>query len=157
MGATVPNLTIPNHTVGIPPLPPKGERDALFSTFWSAYPKKVAKPTAQAAFKKLNPDASLMEIILEALEKQKRSSQWTKDNGQYIPNPSTWLNQRRWEDKIPENNGESRPVKGKHVGFQNYDQGLDDEPILYAGPDLLAEARKLRESEERSNHEIQHI
>ena len=118
---TVPNLTIPNHTVGIPPLPPKGERDALFSKFWSAYPKKVAKPTAQAAFKKLNPDASLMEIILEALEKQKRSSQWTKDNGQYIPNPSTWLNQKRWEDEDERaGSNNSQPGTADHVSQYAY-------------------------------------
>jgi predicted phage replisome organizer len=73
-----------------------------FSDFWSAYPKKVAKTTAQTAFKKLNPDAAMMETILKALEKQKKSMQWTKDNGQFIPNPSTWLNQKRWEDDIPE-------------------------------------------------------
>ena len=23
-----------------------------------------------------------------------------KDNGQYIPNPATWLNQGRWEDEL---------------------------------------------------------
>lgn len=73
-----------------------------FPAFWSAYPKKVAKTTAQTAFKKLNPDAAMMETILKALEKQKKSIQWTKDNGQFIPNPSTWLNQKRWEDDIPE-------------------------------------------------------
>jgi predicted phage replisome organizer len=79
-----------------------------FEIFWSAYPKKVAKPTAQKAFKKLNPNVSLMKIILEAIKNQKISIQWTTDNGQYIPNPSTWLNNRRWEDKMPEvSNGKS--------------------------------------------------
>jgi len=34
-----------------------------------------------------------------AIERQKSSRQWTKDDGQYIPNPSTWLNQERWEDE----------------------------------------------------------
>jgi len=38
----------------------------------------------------------------EALEQQKQSSDWLKDGGAYIPNPSTWLNNRRWEDEADE-------------------------------------------------------
>jgi hypothetical protein len=64
---------------------------------------------------------------------------------------------KNWKAAVHTWEKNDKQGKAKHVGFQNYDQGLDDEPILYAGPDLLAEARKLRESEERSNHEIQHI
>ena len=26
------------------------------------------------------------------------SDKWEKDKGQYIPNPSTWINQGRWDD-----------------------------------------------------------
>jgi hypothetical protein len=35
-----------------------------------------------------------------AVEAQKKSKQWQKDDGQYIPNPSTWLNQGRWDDEL---------------------------------------------------------
>ena len=38
--------------------------------------------------------------MLNAIETAKQSMQWNKDNGQYIPNPATWLNQKRWEDEI---------------------------------------------------------
>jgi len=31
---------------------------------------------------------------------QKATEQWRKDNGQFIPHPQTWLNQRRWEDDV---------------------------------------------------------
>lgn len=34
-----------------------------------------------------------------ALERQKRSRDWTKEGGQFVPYPATWLNQRRWEDE----------------------------------------------------------
>jgi hypothetical protein len=27
------------------------------------------------------------------------SAEWTKDGGQFIPHPATWLNQKRWEDE----------------------------------------------------------
>ena len=38
--------------------------------------------------------------MLEALTRQRGSDQWTRDNGRYIPNPSTWLNQERWSDEL---------------------------------------------------------
>ena len=36
---------------------------------------------------------------MKAVEHQKTWDQWNRDGGQYIPNPSTWLNQHRWEDE----------------------------------------------------------
>jgi len=73
---------------------------ALFEKFWKAYPKKVSKENALKAFKKINPTESLLNELLTALDRQKISPQWTKDGGQYIPYPATWLNGRRWEDEI---------------------------------------------------------
>jgi uncharacterized protein YdaU (DUF1376 family) len=72
-----------------------------FAEFWSAYPKKVGKGAAETAWRKLRPASA---VCVAAVESAKRSDQWRKDNGQFIPNPATWLNQRRWED------GESQSV-----------------------------------------------
>lgn len=80
-----------------PPTPSKGAGDG-FDEFWKAYPKKVAKTQALKAWSKLKPNAELQQVILNALERQKQSVQWQKDNGQFIPYPATWLNGRRWED-----------------------------------------------------------
>ena len=83
--------------------PPKALKNALetgFGRFWSAYPKKTAKKDAFKAWAKLKPDEDLTEKILSALEKHKKSDQWLKDNGQFIPYPATWLNGRRWEDEM---------------------------------------------------------
>jgi hypothetical protein len=44
---------------------------------------------------------------------QKTSAQWQKDNGQYIPNPATWLNQGRWDDEIKEPE-DTRPPGKQH-------------------------------------------
>ena len=95
--------------------PPKGERAAThrrakttdydadgFAAFWAAYPKKAGKADALKAWNKLAPDVVLQEQMGKALEVQKQSQQWTKNNGQYIPMPSTWLNGRRWEDEAPQ-------------------------------------------------------
>ena len=66
-----------------------------FAEFWSAYPKKVGKGAAQAAWKKHKPD---LAICIAAITTAKASRDWQKENGQYIPNPVTWINQMRWED-----------------------------------------------------------
>ena len=50
-------------------------------------------------FRALDPDERLLSTILDAVERQKHSPQWTKDGGQYIPLATTWLNGRRWEDE----------------------------------------------------------
>ena len=71
----------------------------LFDRFWGAYPRKVSKADAKKAFVKLNPDTELVEAMLRALDWQKRLPEWTKDGGQFIPYPATWLNARRWEDE----------------------------------------------------------
>ena len=73
-----------------------GER---FDAFWNAYPKKVGKGAAEKAFKKIKPSGELLQKMLDAIVVQKQSDQWRRDNGQYIPNPATWLNQTRWEDE----------------------------------------------------------
>jgi hypothetical protein len=75
------------------------DKPAGFDSFWEAYPNKKAKPVALKAWKKLNPDAELITIIMFAIYKHKTSEQWLKDDGKYIPHPATWLNQRRWEDE----------------------------------------------------------
>ena len=91
-------------TKDIPPISPKGGKDCsdLFNQFWSAYPKHIAKQSAVKAFEKLKPDEKLLEAMLKAIESQKGSKQWEKDGGAFIPYPATWLNQRRWEDELPQ-------------------------------------------------------
>lgn len=80
------------------PKPLLPEADASFETFWKAYPKKVGKGAAMKAWKKTK-DVPLPDILL-AIEAQKSSDQWTRDGGQFIPYPATWLNQGRWADEI---------------------------------------------------------
>ena len=86
------------------PHTPKGE-DELFDQFWQAYPKRVAKKPARRAWDKLHVDHDLLAKILAALAWQKRTDDWQRDGGRYIPNPATWLNGGRWEDEhnpVPE-------------------------------------------------------
>lgn len=83
------------------PLPPKGERDELFDEFWTVYPKKIGKDAARKAWDKREVDPLLSAKMVQAIERQRMSEQWMRDNGQYIPHPATWLNQGRWKDEAP--------------------------------------------------------
>lgn len=83
------------------PLTPPGG-DARFADFWKVYPKKVAKAQALRAWRKIKPSAELAAEIIAAVGAYARTPAWTKDSGQYIPHASTFLNQGRWEDELPE-------------------------------------------------------
>lgn len=91
---------------------------ALFEQFWSAYPRKQNKERARRAWKKLRPNMALCQAMSDALERDKRSEQWRKNNGEFIPHPSSWLNGRRWEDEGPPGT-EDRPgpLRGEGVRY----------------------------------------
>ena len=80
------------------------EQAELFAEFWQTYPKerRTGKGAVVKAWMKIGVDALLSAKMVQALEKLKLTEQWNRDGGKYIPMPTTWLNQRRWEDDIPE-------------------------------------------------------
>lgn len=83
-----------------------------FESFWAAYPRKVGKQAAKKAFSKVSVP---VKTLIDAVNSQKNSEQWRKDNGQYIPNPATWLNQGRWDDVLTEA-GAQQTKEDYHVG-----------------------------------------
>jgi len=95
-----------------------GDLPEGFEEFWSAYPRKASKPQAIKAWKKQKLTRKNLPDILAGLERVRGSDQWQRDNGQYIPHPATWLNNRRWEDIDPLCNGSrASPASG---GFSMY-------------------------------------
>lgn len=89
------------------PHTPQGGRRAAseeysddFELFWHEYPNhNSGKKKAYTAFKRALKKVSLAEI-LKSLDEHKKSSQWTKDGGEYIPHATTWLNGERWTVKM---------------------------------------------------------
>jgi len=69
-----------------------------FNTFWEAYPKKIGKGAAAQVWARTKTPP--IEQVLRAINRQAQSEQWLRDNGQYIPNPTTWINQARWDDEV---------------------------------------------------------
>lgn len=113
--STGQDITVHNSTY--PPLTPqRGEeaeqknlQEKRFDEFWAAYPRKQGKGAAWKAWQKIHPDAQLHSAIMKSVKAHaKNNPQWLKDNGQYIPNPSTWLNQKRWEDEKPKETQSAR-------------------------------------------------
>jgi len=74
-------------------------RISLFDEFWNNYPRKIGKQKCANWFRVHKVDKPLLDKMLNAINEQKQSEQWRRDNGQYIPHPYTWLNQGRWEDE----------------------------------------------------------
>ena len=103
-----------NEIIYTPLYPPEEE---LFERFWTKYPKKIGKGYARQCFNRLKPSSSLVDTMLKAIEEQKKSEMWKRDKGQYIPNPSTWLNQRRWEDDLNVDTNEDNPWKNFDLGI----------------------------------------
>jgi hypothetical protein len=75
--------------------------DHDFELFWRSYPKKTGKKAAIKAFHKARKTGlPKIDTLVAIIERQAASDQWKRDNGQYIPNPTTWLNQGRWDDEV---------------------------------------------------------
>ena len=62
-----------------------------FAEFWGSYPKKKSKGSAEKAWKALKPSDDLSKLILAGVARGRSSSDWLKQNGQFIPHPATWL------------------------------------------------------------------
>ena len=121
----------------------KEDDNGAFDVFWNAYPRHTNKKAAQTVFMRINPDADLLNIMLQSLAAWSKSPQWTKDGGQFIPHPATWLNGRRWEDELPK----AVPFTGKQVSAQQYTQRqYSENELLSVSEDLIAEARKQRDT-----------
>jgi predicted phage replisome organizer len=71
-----------------------------FEQFWKAYPKKIGKDKCFRWFNQNKVDHKLLQSMIQAIQTQKKTQQWIKENGQFIPHPYTWLNQGRWQDEV---------------------------------------------------------
>lgn len=72
-------------------------REEAFAAFWAAYPRHEKQESAREAFEKCSEP---LEVLLDALEAQKKSAQWRRANGRYIPHADKWLREKRWTDTL---------------------------------------------------------
>ena len=111
--------------------------EITFEDFYKLYPKKVSRQNAERSFKKLSEKDKV--LAYKGLEKHLKFWRSTGKEIQYISHPSTWINQRRWEDELE----------------PSLDLG-SEEPEPYENQTLI-EVRKSRESEYATREEILEI
>lgn len=75
---------------------------ALFEEFYKHYPKKKNKGDVEKWFKKNKPSEELVKTMINKVELLKKTYDWIKNSGQYIPYPASWLNSKGWEDEVQE-------------------------------------------------------
>ena len=97
-----------------PPADVEAEKRAVetFTAFWAQYPRRVGKVPAERAWR-THGCADLLEQILVAVEFQRNLPDWQKEDGRFIPHPSTWINQHRWKDEgvVHGLNGSTKPKR----------------------------------------------
>jgi len=86
-----------------------------FSRFWEAFPRKIGKADARAMWLKWKCEP-FTDKILAVLDAARKSPDWTKEAGTYIPYPATWLNREGWEDDFT--GSKSKPVDKKTSEFR---------------------------------------
>jgi len=92
-----------------------------FDEFWQAYPRKVGKGAARKSYAKALRITD-HDTIMGALSDQRLAME--AKEAKFIPHPSTWLNQERWEDEAEE------PTSSSDVG--NPDTHAGDKQIAFA-------------------------
>lgn len=78
----------------------RDERDSLFETFYSSYPRHQGRTQAMKAWKKLKCEP-IGEKIIEHV-KARIAGEWAGKEKQFIPLPASFLNSKRWEDELEE-------------------------------------------------------
>jgi hypothetical protein len=69
-----------------------------FDSFWSLYPKKVAKADARKAWAQTKDIRPELTNLLNAVKAACKTESWMKSGGAFIPYPATWLRGERWDD-----------------------------------------------------------
>jgi hypothetical protein len=93
-----------------------------FFEFWELYPKKADKGKALTAWNKLcdKKDKPAWRDVRKAIIEQKKTPRW--NNKQFIPLPTTWLNQSRWLDDP----AEMTTWDNEPVYKQKFEPGFDE-------------------------------
>jgi len=75
----------------------KRAQNVRFAEWWNAYQKKVNRKGAQRIWKRRKLDTMADKLIADAKNRHAHCAKWAAG---YQPNPTTYLNQDRWDDEI---------------------------------------------------------
>jgi hypothetical protein len=71
-------------------------KEEQFEQFWKVYPRRIGKGAARKSFEKALKLESF-DGIMAGLQRQ--LAYYASKEPQFIPHPTTWLNQERWSDE----------------------------------------------------------
>ena len=73
-----------------------------FTKVWIAYPSSRRTQRREAALlvAKALDDGATIETILAALEAEKQSEDWHKENGRFVPGIVKWLEKENWRSFV---------------------------------------------------------
>ena len=96
-----------------------------FDSFWRFYPRKAGKEAARKAWAKLRPDQHIMQMIADNVKERVEKGEWRKDNQSFILHASTYLNQKRWEDEVVDQQKQTRTDPESIKGVSVMDKLVD--------------------------------
>jgi hypothetical protein len=111
------------------------EPDVSFDTFWTLYPRHVAKKPAKGVWARLTAAQQLAAIVAVA---EWRKVWLKRGEMEFIPHASTWLFQERWEDELPVAPTVS---SASHVAFAPTTNEYKGKSVL--PPNVLAAIKKI--------------
>lgn len=85
-----------------------------FERFWHEYPKKQSKTGAFKSWMRIKPTSADMVKIIQHLDVMCKQ-EWTRDNMKFIPMATTYINNRRWNDEMPEDSGYYKGGKNERL------------------------------------------
>lgn len=78
--------------------PPKGDAfEEDFSEFWNLYPRKDGRKDALKSYARARKNGATKEVILSGVKAFVEQCKVQKTERRFIPLPTTWLNQERWD------------------------------------------------------------
>lgn len=109
------------HRTSLKNLPSNSTR---FADFWQAYPRKVGdKRRAERIWIQKNLDSLADSLISNVKERAAEDGQW--ENPTFIPHPTTYLNQERWNDEWTRRR--ARASVSDHFSDKAYQGSADEE------------------------------
>jgi hypothetical protein len=68
-----------------------------FADWWAVYPKKVKRKDAESLWARRKFDVIADQLIADVLNRTANDDGWQRG---YVPDPTTYLNQERWNDEV---------------------------------------------------------
>lgn len=107
--------------------------DLAFDEFWSFYPRKIGKGGAKKTWEKITRRVK-PEVIVEGARRM--ASDPNLPETQFIPHPSTWLNEGRWDDEPYAPRGKTNLKElQRQDASEKFLASFTEQPAITANPD----------------------